>query len=196
MSAFFKREPSRYGYTAISEEGSSFFIPNKIFTFLNLNAKQKLSDEEFNLLKDKVDNILCYEKGLSLLAVREHSKKELELKLLKKGFSTNIIRTVLSKLEEENSLSDYRYSICFVESRLKKKIEGKDLLFKRLLSKGVERYTAESAIKEILTDEKITELIIKELKKNNKTIIDEEELWHLRKLGFSSHDIAMYKDLM
>lgn len=60
------------------------------------------------------------QRALSLLARREHSRQELRLKLLRKGFSIEEIEPLLNTLQADNLLSDDRFIACFIRSRLRK----------------------------------------------------------------------------
>ncbi|MGN0907827.1 MAG: regulatory protein RecX [Bullifex sp.] len=84
----------------------------------------------------------AYDKALSLLAVREHNRKELSDKLISKGFDPSEISSALARLEREGYLSDRRFCQSYIRSRLRKNPEGKQLLIMRLIQKGVDRTTA------------------------------------------------------
>ena len=79
----------------------------------------------------------CYDKALSLLALREHSVEEMKQKLLSKGYNKSEIEEAIKKLKDENFLSDSRFCQVYIRSRLKKNPEGKSLLILRLKQKGI-----------------------------------------------------------
>lgn len=79
----------------------------------------------------------CYDKALSLLALREHSVEEMKQKLLSKGYNKSEIEGAIKKLIDENFLSDSRFCQVYIRSRLKKNPEGKALLILRLKQKGI-----------------------------------------------------------
>ena len=79
----------------------------------------------------------CYDKALSLLAIREHSVEEMKQKLLSKGYNKSEIEETIKKLKDENFLSDSRFCQVYIRSRLKKNPEGKSLLILRLKQKGI-----------------------------------------------------------
>ena len=84
----------------------------------------------------------AYDKALSLLSIREHTKKELRDKLLQKGFPSAETEEAITKLEGEGFISEKRYCQCFIRSRLRKNPEGKKLIAMRLIEKGIPRSTA------------------------------------------------------
>ena len=61
-----------------------------------------------------------YNKALDLLSRREHSRKELYLKLTKRFESKENINLTLDKLEENNLLSDSRFAEEYVQARRRK----------------------------------------------------------------------------
>jgi regulatory protein len=59
-------------------------------------------------------------KAMDLLARREHSVAELRRKLLAKGYTQPMVDEQLQKLEQENLLSDRRFTEAYVNFRSKK----------------------------------------------------------------------------
>lgn len=58
--------------------------------------------------------------AMDLLSRREHSRRELEKKLLLREFEHDEIALALDKLEAENLLNDARFAECYVAHRAKK----------------------------------------------------------------------------
>jgi regulatory protein len=58
--------------------------------------------------------------GIRFLAIREHSEKQIEQKLLKKGFASHIINESLTSLCSRGYLSNERYCFSFVDSKKQK----------------------------------------------------------------------------
>ena len=76
-----------------------------------------------------------YNKALDLLSRREHSRKELYLKLTKRFESKEDINLNLDRLEEKNLLSDSRFAEEYVQARRKKALV--QLRSQQSLRKGV-----------------------------------------------------------
>lgn len=57
---------------------------------------------------------------MDLLARREHSRRELSQKLSKRFPETDVIPQVLDRLEEENLLSDQRFTEAYIRARSNK----------------------------------------------------------------------------
>lgn len=88
----------------------------------------------------------CYDKAVSLLAVREHTEKELRAKLRAKGYAEEEVSSAVERLLREDYLSEERFASSFVRSRLRKSPEGKGIIMQRLLEKGSPRPVAASAV--------------------------------------------------
>lgn len=78
-----------------------------------------------------------YEQAIKYLTMREHSRFELEQKLLKKTENKDEVTCVLDKLEKEKFLSDERFCESYLRSRIRKNVEGKQILKMRLKAKGI-----------------------------------------------------------
>ncbi len=78
-----------------------------------------------------------YEQAIKYLTLREHSRYELEQKLLKKTEDKAEVTAVLDRLEKEKFLSDERFCESYLRSRIRKNVEGKQILKLRLKAKGV-----------------------------------------------------------
>lgn len=130
-----------------------------------------------------------YDKALSLLAIREHNEKELKLKLKNKGYGEEEINGALNKLKDEGSLSEERYILSFVSSRMKKSPEGKNILILRLLEKGADKDTVKTIVNEYWEKEEYKDPLKKEyikLNEKNGTLYAKDTLL---KKGFLDREI-------
>jgi len=191
--ATIERGASGEGYFAVPKEGSSFFISKEQFLQLRLSVRQELSEEEFNSLHTKITSLRCRDKALDYLARREHTRRELEVKLLNKGFSKELIGPQLDQLEGANLLSDYRFAQNYIASRLRKSPEGAKMLIMRLLQKGVSREMAQTVIQNSYNSEEALELALERaIRRVGKE--REDLLKELQKRGFSYYEITTFLD--
>jgi regulatory protein len=191
--ATIERGASGEGYFAVPKEGSSFFISKEQFLQLRLSVRQELSEEEFNSLHTKITSLRCRDKALDYLARREHARHELEVKLLNKGFSKELIGPQLDQLEGANLLSDYRFAQNYIASRLRKSPEGAKMLIMRLLQKGVSREMAQTVIQNSYNSEEALELALERaIRRVGKE--REDLLKELQKRGFSYYEITTFLD--
>tara|TARA_B100000886_G_scaffold295085_1_gene221810 strand:- start:994 stop:1443 length:450 start_codon:yes stop_codon:yes gene_type:complete len=91
---------------------------------------------------------VIYNKALDILSRREHSTKELILKLEKKFTSNTDILLTVSKLKKNNLLNDIRFSESYVAVRKRKGFGPKKIEFE-LISKGIK----DSDISDVLSEE-------------------------------------------
>lgn len=94
----------------------------------------------------------AYDKGVSLLSVREHTEKELREKLLR-SFSAEETDKAVALLKGQGYLSDSRYAEAFLRSRMRRVPEGRPLLLLRLREKGVDAETASKAVERFWEEE-------------------------------------------
>lgn len=125
--------------------GSSFFISVRQFAAWDLHENQELDEAEYRRILGLKRRDDCQEKALSLLAVREHTERELKEKLLARKFSSAQIDEVLVQLREDGSLDEARYAESMIRSRQSRNPE-KALLLERLVAKGVPREEAAKAV--------------------------------------------------
>lgn len=136
----------------------------------------------------------AYDKALSLLAMREHTEKEMRDKLSKRGFSSEDIEDALDTLKSNDELSERRTAEVYVHSRLKKKAEGKNILVMRLVEKGTPRSIAEEVVKEYWENEDYLPIIRKEYKLLEAKYGKDKAIDKLRMRGFSKEEIRRSKD--
>ena len=86
-----------------------------------------------------------YNKALDIISRREHSKKELTDKLIKKFDIPELVDSVIYGLLEKNLLNDYRYSESYVVARKRKGFGPKKIGYE-LVSRGVNENTASEVI--------------------------------------------------
>ncbi len=76
---------------------------------------ETLSDDQFEKQVQKAINSSC-----RMLAIREHSIKELRLKLVKKGFSSKVLDKSIEWVLQENWLSEERYCGSYIRGKVAK----------------------------------------------------------------------------
>jgi len=193
--AIIKRGAKGDGFFAVPCEGSSLFISPSQLVLYHLSENQELNEQAFLSLKEKLLTQRCKVKALDALARREHSKKELELKLRLKEYPQLIIEEVLDELEESKLLSDERYALSFIRSRQRRNPEGRMMLQRRLQQKGVERNLATEVIDHYFNEE---EHLLEDLRsatekaQRKKQLNDQELSAYLYQKGFLLSEIRLF----
>lgn len=88
----------------------------------------------------------CYEKALRLLASRSHFVRQLEEKLLRRGFEAGAVERVLERLVGDGVLDDRRVAAEFVRGRLRRGPMGRRRMWQELMRRGAEEAAVEAAI--------------------------------------------------
>ncbi|MDT3390536.1 MAG: recombination regulator RecX [bacterium] len=134
----------------------------------------------------------CLDQALRYLSLREHNRKELQIKLRTKDYDAKTIEAVLDSLEEDGSLSEERYVRSFVRSSNKRHPEGKSVVLMRLAQKGTDRQVSERVVTEIYTPEYTAELAAQAralLEKKGRASDVRQLRFELSKLGFRPADL-------
>jgi regulatory protein len=86
------------------------------------------------------------DRALRLLGVRDRSRRELELRLLRAGFERDVVDQALDELTAAGLIDDERYAAQVVEHAMTGRPAGRRAVMTGLLSKGVDRSLAERAL--------------------------------------------------
>ena len=86
-----------------------------------------------------------YNKALDLLSRREHSQKEVKLKLQKKFKNSEEIDEVIKKLLANNIINDTRFTEQYINSRKRRGFGSKKISYE-LLSKGINESIIDSVL--------------------------------------------------
>lgn len=134
-------------------------------------------------------------KALNLLSRRDHSKKELKYKLIKRGFSAEKIEDILQELINDGYLNDKKFAEEWIKNRINKKPRGKNLIKAELLEKGVDKKIIETKLNNLLDPDKekqMAEILTDKWlnKRNCKNKETKEKLYrYLKNKGFNDEII-------
>jgi regulatory protein len=116
--------------------------------------------------------------AFKLLGLRNHSCKELEQKLLKKGYAPESIEPVLEKLTKQGVLDDRTFAMELIRSRSRRKPSGKWKTGAELRKKGI----AEAIIGELLKEYDSASLCYQAAVKKNSSIHEATETGRKKKI--------------
>lgn len=134
--------------TLILEDGQEIPTTLGILTELRLFAGKDLDEEQLDLVKRKTSAALAREYGLTLLSNRQHSRKELGDKLLRKGTPDEAVDDALDWLEDHGYLDDGRYAGAIVRHYAAKGY-GPGRIRMELTKRGISREHWDSAFGEL-----------------------------------------------
>ena len=187
----------------------NMYIDENFFCGVSLNVvaqfgiyqgKELLNDELNEILKAEL-RARFFDRAVSFLVrspktefqVRRYLK-DLAFKKKGKWFEeiskedlSGIEEFVINKLLEYEYLNDERYAQLFVESRIKYKPRGKNILYGELISKGVSKDIVEKVLGEMLGDEYaiLVSTYRKRFKDQKISLEDRKKIDFLRRKGFN-----------
>lgn len=132
------------------------------------------------------------EAAYRLLTYKPRSRSELIVRLKQKGFSEEIIKGVITRLEEQRYIDDESYGLSLARSLIQRRLLGKEALRAELARKGLGRELIDKIIEECYTEDdeatlaaKALEKKLSSLKEKPVEVIKRRASDYLRRKGFS-----------
>ena len=129
-------------------DGSRFFVLEALWRTRAMEEGERCSVAWIEELQLQSQMILAEQKAVELLARREYSRRELLLRLDKRGFDRRAVNTVLDQLASRGLQDDARYAQAWIESALRRRPQSATQLLLGLRAKGVSSATADRALEE------------------------------------------------
>ena len=120
--------------------------------FSGLYDNMILDDEALADLQGKVNARRAFNKASDLLALRDHSEKELLQKLRQKGFADGA-EEATEKLKSYGYLDDSRFALRFAQELQRVKHYGKKRIEQELYRKGISREVVSDTLEQLDFDE-------------------------------------------
>ncbi|MGE5232668.1 MAG: regulatory protein RecX, partial [Acidobacteriota bacterium] len=95
----------------------------------------------------------AYDQAVKLLAQRAHLRREVEQKLLRRGYPGDEIEAALGRLAEQGYLDDARVAADYAAGRAARGGEGARRLRSELLRRGADPETANAAVSAAVPDD-------------------------------------------
>lgn len=183
------------GMYQIVLDGSSFMIHEDLILKYGLLLKKDLSSDDFLELEQENLKYQVYEVGLKFLKSRLSSKKELYDKLVKKGFSDDIVKDSIDLLEKQGYLNDAIYLESYIHDKIMFSSDGPLKIKKNLLMQDVSSELIDDKLNgftEELEEERLNKIIQKSLKQNTKSLsaFQNKMKYHCASLGYHEHIIS------
>ncbi|MCL2043851.1 MAG: RecX family transcriptional regulator [Treponema sp.] len=124
-------------------------------------------------------------------------------KLIKKGYDSVCVQTIIEKLCETGLLDDRRYACLWLETRIARKASSPLRLLSSLRSRNIDRHDADLALKETLDEEAELQLLHrfvqkyahKRIKKSGSDDSVQSYRYLLKSEGFSAPVIQRFFDM-
>lgn len=131
----------------ISLDNKDFFsLSHSVCERESLKVGQELSLSQIETLK-LIDNCQsCYEAAMGYLSYRPRSQSELAQKLVRRGFSSHDIDSILAKLKEQGLVNDQAFAQFWNDNRQSFRPRSRSLTSLELKRKGVSSEIIENVV--------------------------------------------------
>ncbi|MGB9598183.1 MAG: regulatory protein RecX [Candidatus Poribacteria bacterium] len=117
-----------------------------------------------------------------LLSRRMYSVKEIQDKLKGQGYTDEIIKDIILKMESYGYVNDKVFAEEWVKSRINSKPKGSSIIKRELRNKGIEEETIENVLNETMNETMQYDLALELAKKRIKSYKNDDKLSAKRKL--------------
>ncbi len=129
-----------------------FTVDRAYFAVMGIYQGKEVDREELALLGEKAENRRAYNCAVGYLSRRDHSAKELLIKLRQKGYKESAEYAV-EKLQSEGYVDDERFARMYVRELINLKKYGRRRIEQELYRKGVDREIISLVLEETEFDE-------------------------------------------
>lgn len=187
---FKRRRPERF--LVYWDDGEQQLFSPEVAVKYGFAPGKDFSESEYDEVFREDSILRAKDQILRYLGIRPHSRKELFLKTMKKGYEPEHIEPALADLERVDLINDVRFTRQFINNELLLRPCGKNLLKEKLINKGVAGAIFEPILEEIMAEQPQEEIIKslaqKFLKKNRRLAPEKQQeklIRHLQSKGFN-----------
>jgi regulatory protein len=148
-------DPRQPGYRLVEVDRGRFAsLPLEALEPLTLQLGAELTPAVLNRLRELADVEAAERAALRALARRAHARQDLQRRLVKKQHPPAAVEAALERLTVRGLLDDHRFAEQYAALRATRG-KGPARLLRDLQAQGVERRTAETAVRRALEEEGI-----------------------------------------
>jgi regulatory protein len=145
-------DPRRPDYRLVEVDRGRFAsVPAESLAGLELVVGREIPPRVFDRLQELADLEAAHRAALRALARRGHARADLRRRLLQKQHPPAAVEGALARLEEQHLLDDARFAADYAGAKATRG-RGPARLIRDLLSQGVDRRIAETAVQAALAD--------------------------------------------
>ena len=112
------KERKKNTYIVTTTSGDRFEVSEDVIIASSLHKNKEISETELNKILFSENCFRVKEAALVLLNYRMRSKKELRLRLIKKGYRKDIIDEVINELEKKSWIDDEKFGLAFSRDQI------------------------------------------------------------------------------
>ncbi|MFP4383719.1 MAG: regulatory protein RecX [Spirochaetia bacterium] len=139
------------GAKLLLSDGSSFFITDD--TAASLEEGASVDESSIHLLMPYKFYLKLLDRAYKILSIRDHSLKEITVKLSRRTDFDYAVPYVLSILDEQGFIDDVRFAELWLRNRFRRNPRGYPVLMGQLRQKGVSAEDAEEAFRKLAEEE-------------------------------------------
>ena len=172
-------------------------VSSKTLTDFSLQKGVNLTPSLYQKLITSENRFAAREKAFQYLSRRDHASFELKQKLLKKGFPSETIDSVIMDLSEKNLISDHIFAEKFATDKANLNNWGPKKIETALFKKGVAKKIIQETLKNTFDNLSQTHICVDLIHKRKKHFLREKDPYrrkgkifqYLAGRGFSGSDI-------
>ena len=112
------KEKKKNTYLVTTTSGDRFEISEDVLIANSLHKNKKIAETDLNKILFSEKYFRVKEAALVLLNYRMRSKKELRLRLINKGYSSNMIDEAINELEKKGWIDDEKFGLAFSRDQI------------------------------------------------------------------------------
>lgn len=128
------------------EDGETILLSNEELLRYHIAVGNTYSQEQWEVLLQKIRFQRAYEKGLDLVLFRKNTRWELLEKLKRNGFSSEEAEQAAERLEENGYVNDLQYAQSYVRQHQTEPYTTLEQMKQALLKKGVSHVIIDDAL--------------------------------------------------
>ena len=163
---FKRRKPERFA--VLWDTGEEMLMTPETALKYQFSPGKNFEEETYLAIVREDQTLLAKDQLLTYLGIRPHSRQELFLKVLKKGYSKEAIEDAITALERVGLIDDEAFTRAFIQNELRLRPCGKRLLAEKLRQKGVMATLFEDILREAYDNNPPRDLILEQLQKQQR----------------------------
>ncbi|MFP4368817.1 MAG: regulatory protein RecX [Candidatus Kapaibacterium sp.] len=178
--------------------GGEFLVSMDLVMKFGIKSGSVIDEEKFYRMLSEQEFINVKQIAYNYASYRPRTEREVRDKLSEKGFSPDAQEMAIEFLYEFKLLDDKKFAANFIRSYLERKPSGKKRVYVELLTKGVDKYLAKSAIEECYPEDNTYTMCLAAAEKKYRSIshkqpdkLKEAMIRYLMMRGFAWDDIRM-----
>lgn len=186
--------------------GDEFLLGIAEQTLLKFNLAKgvEITPELFRKLQREEGRFAVKSYLMKLLGRRDHARKELFTKAIRKEYPKEVIENVLNELEQKGYLNDAGFADKFASDKSRLNKWGPKKIKAHLYKKGISKSVAEKSIAKAFAEEDLKETFLNLVLKRKRRFLREEDEYkrrkkvfdHLARKGYRSSSIYQHLDAL